>query len=245
MKLQNKNILITGGARRVGAEIARNLTAAGSNVIIHYNRSVEEAENLQHELQKAGSNCQIFQADLRNIQTLEKMVFSILEKYNTIDGLVCNASVFSRTPFFSVKEEEWDQIIAVNLKSHFFLCQLIGKKMVEQNSGKIVIISDVGAENPWPNYLPYTISKAGLNHLVIGLAKVLAPAVQVNGVAPGTILPPETVSEKEVEFYKEKTLLKRIGSPLDIAKTVQFLFEQSDFITGAILPVDGGYRIKG
>ena len=245
MNLKNKNILITGGAKRVGATIARSLAMAGVNVIIHYNRSIQEAVKLQKILRKLGTKCQIYQADLSNIKTMKTMIDLVLKEFKTIDGLICNASVFPKTPFFEVKEDEWDKIITVNLKSHFFICQIIGKKMVEQSSGKIVFITDVSAEHPWPNYLPYSISKAGLNHLVLGLAKTLAPTVQVNGVAPGTVLPPENVSEKKLKFYKDQTLLNRIGSTEDVAKTVIFLLEQSDFITGTIIPVDGGYRIKG
>ena len=168
MNLKNKNILITGGAKRVGAEMARCLATGGANIIIHYNNSEQEANSLQNELQKNGSDCQKYRANLENIKDLKNMVDQILEKYKTIDGLICNASIFPRTPFFSVSEEDWDQIMAVNLKSHFFLCQMIGKKMVNQKSGKIVILTDVCTENPWVNFLPYSISKSGLNHLIIG-----------------------------------------------------------------------------
>jgi len=237
--------LITGGAKRVGAEISQFLAVAGANLIVHYFRSVHEAEKLKRELKNKNFSCDLIKANLADLNELRKMVTLISEQHGQLDGLVCNAAIFLHTPFFSVCEKDWDQVMSVNLKSHFFLSQLIGKQMVKQKSGKIVFITDVSADFPWPGYLPYTISKAGLKHLVQGLAKVLAPYVQVNGVAPGTVLPKEDVSETDVEFYRNQTLLKKIGTPVDIAKMVLFLFENSDFITGTIIPVDGGYSLKG
>ncbi|HDL18040.1 MAG TPA: SDR family oxidoreductase [Bacteroidetes bacterium] len=245
MDLKNKNILITGGAKRVGAAISRYLSARGAHMIIHFNRSVQEAKNLHAELTGLNRPVDFVQADLENLSGLHDMVDTVLQKHGRIDGLICNASIFFHTPFFSVTEEEWDQIVAVNLKSYFFLCQMIGKKMVEQKSGKIVIITDVSADHPWCGYLPYTITKAGLAHLVKGLAKTLSPSVQVNGVAPGTVLPPEDASARQVEKYENQTLLKRVGTPDDIAKTVHFLIADSEFITGVNIPVDGGYRLRG
>lgn len=245
MDLKNKNILITGGAKRVGAAISRYLAAQGARMIIHFNRSVQEAENLRAEFAALSRPVDFVQADLENLSGLREMVDTVLHRHGRIDGLICNASIFLHTPFFSVTEEEWDQTMAVNLKSYFFLCQMVGKKMIEQKSGKIVIITDVSADHPWSGYLPYTITKAGLAHLVKGLAKTLAPSVQVNGVAPGTVLPPEDASVQQVEKYENQTLLKRVGTPDDIAKTVHFLMANSEFITGAIIPVDGGYRLGG
>lgn len=245
MKLSNKNILITGGAKRVGAEITRYLCRAGARVIAHYHRSVSEASQLQAELQQQGFSCDTVRADLSDLDAVRTMTEEVLRKWDHIDALVCNASLFRRTPFFSVTESEWDTFLTVNLKSHFFLCQMIGREMVARKQGKIVVITDVSAEIPWPGFLPYSITKAGLQHMVKGLARVLAPHIQVNGVAPGTVLPPENASAVDLESYRQQNLLKKIGTPADIAKTVAFLLQNSDFITGTIIPVDGGYRLKG
>jgi pteridine reductase len=244
MDVKNKKILVTGGARRIGAEISRALALEGADVIVHYFHSVQDAERLKQELQNQQLSCDLVKANLSNFSELREMVTYVFDHFDSLDGLVCNAAIFPHTPFFSVREEEWDHVMTVNLKSHFFLSQMIGQKMVEQKSGKMVFITDVSADIPWPGYLPYTISKAGVNHLIKGLAKVLAPYAQVNGIAPGIVLPSEDISEAEKEFYRNQTLLKRIGSPEDIARTVVFLFENSDFMTGTIIPVDGGYSIK-
>ncbi len=244
MDLKNKKILVTGGAVRLGAGISLYLARAGAEVIIHYFHSSREAEQLQRKITGQGLKCDLVLSDLSDLKNLRDQIKTTIKKHGSIDGLVCNASIFPHTPFFSVTEKDWDRTLSINLKGHFFLCQLIGQKMMAQKTGQIVFITDVSANNPWPGYLPYTISKAGLEHMVKGLAKVLAPYVRVNGVAPGTVLPPENVSAQELELYKNRTLLKKIGTPDSVAKTVAFLFNNSDFITGAIIPVDGGYSIK-
>ncbi|MEE9170613.1 MAG: SDR family oxidoreductase [bacterium] len=243
MDFQRKVILVTGGARRVGAEISRTLAGAGAHVVIHYNSSAEEAESLEHELLGQDYSVELTSCDLTNLAQMEEMSAVLISKHGRIDALVGSAAVYYRTPFLEVTEEQWNQIQSTNLKSYFFLCQEIGRQMLDQKQGKIILITDVSAELAWPNFLPYTISKAGINHLVRGLAKALAPHVQVNGIALGTVLPSEQATPKDVEFYRNRALLKKIGTPENVARTVEFLLTQSDFMTGAIIPIDGGYRL--
>lgn len=245
MNTNDQIILITGGAKRVGAQISRTIARNGVRVVIHYNSSEKEADQLKDELASQNLQVDLIQSDISIISQIRSMVAMIVEKYGRIDALVGNAATYFRTPFFETTEEQWDEIFSVNLKAYFFMCQEIGKQMKLQKSGKMIIISDVSAELAWPNYLPYTISKAGINHLVIGLAKALAPEVQVNAIALGTVLPAETTSPDRIEFFRKRSLLKKIGSPEDIAKAVRFLLFESEFMTGSIIPVDGGYRLEG
>lgn len=229
----------------MGAVIVRTLFERGAEVIVHYHHSEAEAKELQKSLSRRSHPLRVVSFDLADIPEMRAKIGKLLEEIDHLDGLVCNAAVFFATPFFQVTEEQWDCILNVNLKSTFFLCQQVGKHMMEKGGGKIVLISDVSAGHPWPAYLPYTISKAGINHLARGLAKILAPKVTVNVVAPGTVLPAEGTPKTDLEVYRKKTLLKTLGSPKDVAESVCFLFEHSDFITGAIIPVDGGYDVQG
>lgn len=245
MSLKDRVILVTGGARRVGAAISRIIAKSGANLILHYHSSENEANELKDELQSQNLHVELRCCDLSDINQAAAMVASVVEKHGKIDALVGNAAIYYKTPFLKTTEKEWDEILSINLKAYFFLCQQIGIQMKLQKHGKIILISDVSAELAWPNYLPYTISKAGINHLVYGLAKALAPEVQVNAVAPGTVLPAEQSSRKRREFFKNHTLLKKIGAPEDIAKTVRFLLADSEYITGTIIPVDGGFRLEG
>lgn len=244
MGLKDKIVLVTGGARRVGAVIVRHLAERGARLIIHYNTSRNEANNLKQEIESKGHIVDTIQCDLAHVDEIKEMVGDVSARHGGIDCLVGNASIYYRTPFFDVTEEQWDEILAVNLKSYFFLCQEVGKLMKTRKQGKIVLISDVSAELAWPNFFPYTISKSGINHLIYGLAKVLAPEILVNGIAPGTVLPSERSTQKDIEFFRERTLLKEIGSPEEIARAVEFLLADANYITGTVIPVDGGFRLE-
>jgi pteridine reductase len=136
-------------------------------------------------------------------------------------------------------------VIAINLKAPFFLAQAAARPMQAQGAGKIVNLADISAERPWSGYLPYCISKAGIVTLTRGLARALAPSIQVNAVAPGAILFPEHTSADEKERLLRSVPLGREGDPQDIARTVRFLIEGSDYITGVVLPVDGGRAVAG
>jgi NAD(P)-dependent dehydrogenase (short-subunit alcohol dehydrogenase family) len=168
------------------------------------------------------------------------MLQTIISKWEKIDVLVNNAAIFYRTPFFEVSDFDWYNILDINLKGTFYGCQIMGEFMVKQRSGKIINIADVSAETVWPSYIPYCISKAGIIALTKGLSKALAPYVTVNAVSPGTVMLAEKYDPAEENYLIERTPLKRLGDPQDIANTVAFLIEGSDFITGTIINVDGG-----
>jgi NAD(P)-dependent dehydrogenase (short-subunit alcohol dehydrogenase family) len=159
-----------------------------------------------------------------------------------IDFLVNNASTFGRTPFSETTEEDWDRFHDVNLKAAFFLTQAVVPHMKE---GAIVNIADTGGVNLWPGYLAYGTSKAGLIALTRGLAKHLAPRIRVNAILPGPILPPEAAGAESLAEATERTLLKRPGSPEDIASAVRYLLVEGTYMTGAVIPVDGGRLASG
>jgi NAD(P)-dependent dehydrogenase (short-subunit alcohol dehydrogenase family) len=160
-----------------------------------------------------------------------------------VDILINNASEFFSTPIATVTEAEWDRLLDVNLKAPFLLSRALGMERVKQGGGKIINIADVSAFRPWVDFIPYSVSKAGLVTLTQGFAKALAPRVQVNAIAPGTILPPVTGwTSRQREQTLQSIPLKRFGAPDDVTRAVLFLIE-SDYITGTVIPGDGGKSI--
>lgn len=240
MNPKGKVALVTGSAVRMGKAIALSLAQRGAHVVVHYRRSQKEARAVTKAIEKKGVGAQCIQCDLSDARQIERMAKQAIAAFGRVDILVNNASEFSRTPLESVTEEEWDRLLDVNLKAPFLLSRILGLQMAKRGAGKIINIADVSAFRPWAEYIPYCVSKAGLIALTQGLAKALAPKVQVNAIAPGTILPPITGwTAEQRKRSTQATLLKRIGSPEDIAQAVLFLIE-SDYISGAVIPVDGG-----
>ena len=239
MDLKNRTVLVTGAGVRLGQAIAVSLGQKGMKVALHYHQSMEGAKETLDLMGGDIKQHGCFQADLRQVSKIELLIQHIEEKLGQIDVLINNAADFFPTPLGEVSESEWDHLISLNLKAPFFLSQLVGTSMLKQGQGKIVNIVDVAAERPWPQFLPYCASKAGLVSLTKGLAKALAPAVQVNAVAPGTMLPPPQISSFSQDLAIERSLLKKMGRPDDIARAVTYFLE-NDFVTGTVLPVDGG-----
>ena len=239
MDLKNRTVLVTGAGVRLGQAIAVSLGQQGMKVALHYHQSMEGAKETLDLMGGDIKQHGCFQADLRQVSKIELLIQHIEEKLGQIDVLINNAADFFPTPLGEVSESEWDHLISLNLKAPFFLSQLVGTSMIKQGQGKIVNIVDVAAERPWPQFLPYCASKAGLVSLTKGLAKALAPAVQVNAVAPGTMLPPPQISSFSQDLAIERSLLKKMGRPDDIARAVTYFLE-NDFVTGTVLPVDGG-----
>lgn len=236
-------ILITGAARRVGAEIVRTLHAAGSSVAIHYRSSAKAAAALAAELNAARpDSAAAFCADLLDIAALPPLVAVVVAKFGRLDGLVNNASSFFPTKVGAVDTAAWDDLIGSNLKAPLFLAQAAAPHLIAAG-GCIVNITDIHAERPLKGFPVYCAAKGGLLNLTRSLAIELAPAVRVNAVAPGPIEWPDD----EVSFPStaraaivEHTLLKRIGDPTDIARTVKFLIFDAPYITGQVINVDGG-----
>jgi len=245
--MQGQVVLVTGGAKRVGAAICRRLHAAGANIAVHYRSSVKEALDLQAELNaKRNNSVMCVQADLLALHDLPRMLSETVKHFGRLDGLVNNASSFYATTLAEVDEAHWTDLLGTNLKAPLFLAQA-AEEVLRKCNGAIVNIVDIHAERPMQGHLLYSVAKAGLVALTKALAQELAPQVRVNAVAPGVIIWPEQGEwddEARRKQIVEHTLLKREGEPDDIARTVQFLLSSAPYITGQVIVVDGGRSIN-
>ena len=239
MKLKGKVALVTGAAKRIGREIAMELAGRGCHVAITYRSSRREAEQTVAALRRKGVRAMAAEADLLDSDQVRQAVRGVESYFGRVDALVNNASSFYPTPWRSVTDAQWEDLIGSNLSGPWRFAQAVAPGMKRRRQGKIVNIADAAAFSPWPTYLPYCAAKGGLVTLTRGLAKALAPEIQVNAIAPGPILMPKEIGAAERRRAIEKTLLKRAGDPRDIASAVLFLLE-SDYVTGVVLPVDGG-----
>lgn len=239
--LNGKTALLTGAARRLGAETARTLHHYGATVVIHYRHSSNAAEQLCEQLNhKRPHSCFLVQADLLDIPRLEHLVTQTLQQVKRLDILVNNASTFYPTAIGEITEAHWDDLMGSNLKAPLFVSQAFVPALKE-TKGCIINIVDIHALRPLKGYPVYSAAKAGLLMLTQSLARELGPTIRVNGVAPGAILWPEQEENQAAhQELLQKTALKREGHPADIARTVLFLAKDADYITGQIIPVDGG-----
>ena len=240
-------VIVTGAARRVGAEIARTLHAAGANLVLHYRASAEHADALAADLNARRENSAVaLQRDLRDMDGLADTVAEAIGHFGRLDALVNNASSFFPTPLGTIDAAAWDDLIGSNLKGPLFLSQAAAPHLansLQPGGGCIVNITDIHAERPLKGYPVYCIAKAGLLGLTRALALELGPAVRVNAVAPGAIEWPENATDfppEEQVAIIEHTMLKRVGSPGDIARTVKFLIFDAPYVTGQVINVDGG-----
>jgi len=245
--MQGKVILVTGGAKRVGAAICRRLQGAGASVAIHYRSSEQEARALQDKLNALRPNsATVFQADLLDLNALPQLVHTVINKFGRLDALVNNASSFYATALADIGEQQWRDLLGTNLKAPLFLAQAAADEL-RRRHGCIVNITDIHAERPMHEHLLYSVAKAGLVALTKGLAQEMAPQVRVNAVSPGVIVWPESeawMDEEQRRKIVAHTLLKREGEPDDIARTVAFLIQDAPYITGQIIAVDGGRSVN-
>lgn len=236
--------MVTGAARRVGRAIALVLAGRGMDIVVHYKTGASEARATAEAIEGLGRRAVAIQADLAQQEEAEALAERAAEAFGRIDVLVNSAALFYRTPLEKLTAQDWEQFLRVNLTGPFLLARRLGLQMRRNGQGKIVNIADIAGISPWADFLPYSVSKAALIALTRGLAKALAPEVQVNAVAPGSVLLPEEYGDKERDAIIRATPLRRIGDPADVAKTVLFLLEGSDFITGQVVVVDGGRSIN-
>jgi NAD(P)-dependent dehydrogenase (short-subunit alcohol dehydrogenase family) len=220
------------------------MAGRGADVVIHYKSSASEAHETVKAVERLGQRAFAIQADLAEPDQVEVLADNAVQACGKVDILVNSAAIFRMTPLESLTAQDWEQFLRVNLTGPFLLARRLGLLMRQQGAGKIINVADVAGIKPWADFLPYSVSKGMLITITQGLAKALAPEVQVNAVVPGTVLLSEGYGEKERESIVKGTLLKRIGDPVDIAKTVLFLVEGSDFITGQVVVVDGGQSIR-
>ena len=236
-----KWVLVTGGAKRIGATIAETLHNNGFNVAIHYNSSSDSAEQLcaQFNAKKQDSSIAIG-ADLLDQSSLENLIPSLIEKTKRLDVLVNNASTFYPTPIEKISLEDWENLFGTNLKAPLFLSKYAAKYL-RQSRGTIINIIDIHSKKPLKDHPIYGSAKSGLAMLTRSLASDLAPAVRVNGISPGLILWPENNPSDQVKNnILQQIPLKKIGTSEDIANCVLFLIEDAPYITGEIIAVDGG-----
>ncbi len=242
--LSDRTVLLTGGARRVGAVIARTLHAAGARLVLHHHRSVREAEALAEELEavRPGS-VRLATCDLRDTAQLPQLVRFVVESYGGLDVLVNNASSFYPTPVGEITEEHWDDLLGTNLKAPLFLSQAAAPAL-RHARGCIVNIADIHGLRPLRRHPVYSVAKAGLVMLTRSLARELGPLVRVNAVAPGPVLWPEQpINLALKDMIVDRTALKRTGEPQDVASAVLFFASSAPYVTGQVLAVDGGRSI--
>jgi NAD(P)-dependent dehydrogenase (short-subunit alcohol dehydrogenase family) len=242
MDLHGKVALVTGGAVRVGKAISLALASAGADIVMNYNTSSSDAQETAAEIGALGRRALTYQADVSQRDEVQAMVDAAIERFGRLDVLVNSASVWRRTPWEELTEEEWDAKLDVDLKGAFLCAKAAWPHLIAHGDGAIVNIVDLSALKPFPNFLAHSVAKAGLLNLTYGLAHELAPAVRVNAVAPGPVLPPPAYSEKQIAAVANRTLLKRWGAAEDVADAVVFLV-MAPYITGIVLPVDGGERL--
>src|SRR3974390_1025486 len=239
--LRDQVVLITGGARRVGAEIARTLHAAGANILIHYRSSAAAAIALADQFNKLRAHsAAIFAAHLLNAEAPDKLIAATLLEFGRLDILINNASSFYPTPVGSITLPQWDDLVGSNMKAPLFLSQAAAPSLRAQR-GLIINMIDIHALRPLKAHPVYSAAKAGLAMLTRSLARELGPEIRVNGIAPGPVLWPERDMDEALKReIIDKTALKRHGTPQDIARTALFLAKDAGYITGQIIAVDGG-----
>jgi pteridine reductase len=243
--VHGKVVLITGGAKRVGAGICRKLHLAGASLMLHYRASAGEARLLQAELNHSRpGSVALIQADLLDVAKLPSLVEQTLSTFGRLDALVNNASSFFATPIGDITPGTWDDLVGTNLRAPTFLAQAAAPAL-RRTQGAIVNITDIHAERPLKNYVVYSLAKAGLSGLTRALARELAPDVRVNAIAPGPILWPDDEQFDELSRQRivSHTPLKREGTPDDIARAVHYLLNDASYVTGVTLAVDGGRHI--
>ena len=244
MKLGGRVALVTGAGIRLGREIALALAGEGMDVAVHYAHSENEARSTADEIREKGGKAETFAADLAQAGEAESLVGAVAKRMGTLDVLVNSAAVMARTPVGSVTYESWDQTMNLNLRAPFFLSQAAAALMRGREGGGVIVnIADLAAFETWPNYIPHSISKAGIVQMTRGMAHALAPSIRVNAIAPGAVLLPEGWSAEAAEHLKETTPLGSLGTPKDVTEALLFLL-RSDYITGETIIVDGGRHVR-
>ncbi len=246
MQLNGKSALITGGAKRLGRAMALALAGRGVRLALHYGNSRPEAEELAAELRAAGTEVELFQADLADGDRIGRLIAEADERFGGLDILVNNAAIFERKPFGELTETDWRRTLDINLTAPFLCARHAGERMRARGAGKIVNMACVGGLQPWADYIAYSVSKAGLVMLTETLAKALAPAIQVNAIAPGIVGFAEKDEGGRMKDEKPESSSFHPSSfilhPSHITAALLYLLE-NDAVTGETLVVDAGRRL--
>ena len=237
--LAGRRALVTGGSRRLGRAMVLALARAGADVAIHHRTDAERAAQTAEDAREAGARAVVLQADLTDPEAPHRIVGEAREALGGLDVLVNNAAIFERTPLETMAPADFDRHMRINAGAVYAMSLAAGRAMMTDGRGDIVNIACVSALRPYIAHVPYSASKAAVVSLTQGFAKLLAPVVRVNAIAPGPILPPAGEDPAQGEAAVEATLLKRWGHPDDIASALRFLLG-ADYVTGYTLAVDGG-----
>jgi 3-oxoacyl-[acyl-carrier protein] reductase/pteridine reductase len=241
VKIEGKTALVTGGAHRVGKAIAMTLARAGANLVINYYSSDEAAQQTVGEAKALGVGALAVQADVGKLEPVRAMVAAAEEQFGGVDILVNSASIWKKTPLPMEDFTDWHQVLSILLDGSMYLADAVAPGMQARGEGAMVNIVDLSAWKPFSGYIAHSVGKSGLLALTRQLALELAPAVSVNAVAPGPVLPPPDYGPEEIARVASRTLKGRWGSAQDVADAVRFLVE-ADYITGEVIVVDGGER---
>lgn len=242
MNPKGRVALVTGGARRVGRALVQALADRGARVAVHHHDSPEDAATLISALTARGIDAAAFHSDLRQPNSPAQLIADVASHFGSLDILVNSAAIMVRSPLDEITTESWDDTFALNLRAPFFCARAAAHAMGERG-GVIVNLADLAGIEAWPAYAAHGISKAGVIHMTRVLARILAPRVRVNAIAPGAVLLPEHWSAEDAAHLVRTTPLGRIGSPEDVAHAMLYLIE-ADYVTGDLVIVDGGRHIR-
>ena len=241
MELRGKSALVTGGAHRVGKAITLMLARAGANVAVNYFSSAQAAQETIAEVEALGVQGRAIQCDVSDYDQVVAMTDTITQAFGGVDIIVHRASLFDTISVPPDDLDTWRRVTRISIDGAFYVCNLLAPGMLARGGGAIVNIVDLSAWEPWPKFTAHAVGKAGLLALTKQLALELAPTVRVNAVAPGPVLPPPDYNEKSAQAAAQRTLLKRWGTPEDVAQAVRYLIE-ADYVTADVITVDGGER---
>ena len=241
MDLRGRVALVTGAGIRVGRALAVALGGEGMTVAVHYHESDAGAQETARMIERAGGKASLVTADLTGT-TAARLIDDVVRQHNGLDVLVNSSAVMERTPLGEVTPEQWDAMMALNLRAPFLLAQAAAPHLARAR-GAIVNIADLAAFETWPAYIPHGISKAGVVYMTRALARTLAPDVRVNGIAPGAVLLPDQWNDDDAAKLRESTPLQRLGSPDDVVGAMLYLL-RADYVTGEIIIVDGGRHVR-
>jgi pteridine reductase len=238
-----KVALVTGGAVRVGRAISLALAGEGMRLVVHYNSSSDAAEELCEEIRRGGGEAVAIGGDLARADEVRRVAEEAERAFGGLDVLVNNASVFPPERLEETDEALWEHTLTVNLRAPFFLIKHLAATLRERR-GVVVNLCDLAGIQVWGGYAAHSISKAALAHLTRVAARSLAPEVRVVGIAPGAVLPPESMTKDELDAIARSTPLKRLGSPDAVVAALLYLLH-ADFVTGEVTVVDGGRMLRG
>lgn len=238
---ERKVALVTGAGHRVGRAFAVALGKRGYDVAVHFNAAAGPADETVNIIEQAGGMAQKFACDLTSVTGPASLVESVASQMSRLDVVVNSAAVMLRTPVDEIDSATWDKIFALNLRAPFFVAQAAAKVMTD--GGVIINIADLAAYETWPAYIPHAISKSGIIKMTESLARVLAPKIRVNAIAPGAILLPDQWDEDTAKRFASTTPLQRLGSPDDAVGVLLYLLD-AEYVTGETIVVDGGRRIR-